>query len=74
LWWGGFFLRQLYDLIERNVEKINLTEKNIRRRWLANTARFFQIWPKSEKFVRSQIWPFQTDPLKGQLFAKKGVK
>ena len=37
-----------------------------------------QIFPdlaeKWKKFVRSQIWPRWTDPLKGQLFAKKGGK
>ena len=33
----------------------------------------WEIWWKSEKNC-SQIWPHQTDPLKGQLFAKKGVK
>ena len=37
-----------------------------------------QIFPdlaeKWKFFVRSQIWPRQTDPMKGQLFAKKGVK
>jgi hypothetical protein len=30
-------------------KKINLAEKKIWRRWLANATRFFQIWRKSEK-------------------------
>jgi hypothetical protein len=35
---------------------------------------FRDLAEKWKKLGRAQIWPRQTDPMKGQLFAKKGVK
>jgi hypothetical protein len=41
---------------------------------LAALARFFQIWRKVKKVCPFTNLASRTDPLKGQLFAKKGVK
>jgi hypothetical protein len=60
--------------IEENGEKVILAEKKSGGGGWPTQPDFSRSGRKVKKFVGSQIWPHQTDPLKGQLFAKKGVK
>jgi hypothetical protein len=51
-------------------KSLSVKEK-IWQRWLANAAK---SGGQVKQFVCSKIWPCQTDPLKGHVFSKKGVK